>query len=461
MEIPALELSDLPAASLGRTLLARHVAMISIGGIIGAGLFVGSSAAILSAGPAIIVSYALAGLMVLLVMRMLGEMALALPGVSAFTEFSRIGMGNWAGFTSGWLYWYFWIVVVAIEAIAGANLIRQWIDLPVWLIGWVLLAVMTGTNLLSTRSYGEVEFWFASLKVGAIVAFIAVAAAYVAGVTSGHGPDISNLTSHGGFAPMGIQSILAGVTTVIFSLTGAEIATIAAAESPEPARTIAKLTNTVILRIILFYVGSIFLIVSIVPWNAIVAGQSPFVAAMEKINIPAAALIMNAIVLTAVLSCLNSGLYVTSRVLFTLASKGDAPQAIIKVNRRQVPARAILLGSAFGYLALMASVLSPQVVFAFLVNASGATMLFIYLLVALAQIRIRNRIELASPGKLAFKVWLFPYSSYLTIAGIAAVLLAMALTPAHATEFYASALLLMLVLVAYFVLRWKRTVVPA
>ncbi|HEU0096183.1 MAG TPA: amino acid permease, partial [Rhizomicrobium sp.] len=373
MEIPALELGDLPAEKLGRTLLARHVAMISIGGIIGAGLFVGSSAAILSAGPAIIVSYALAGLMVLLVMRMLGEMALALPGISAFTEFSRIGLGNWAGFTSGWLYWYFWIVVVAIEAIAGANLIRQWIDLPIWLIGWVLLAVMTATNLLSTRSYGEVEFWFASLKVGAIVAFIAVAGAYVAGLTTGAGPDFSNLTAHGGFAPMGITSILAGVTTVIFSLTGAEIATIAAAESPEPARTIAKLTNTVILRIILFYVGSIFLIVSIVPWNEIASGHSPFVAAMEKINIPAAALIMNAIVLTAVLSCLNSGLYVTSRVLFTLASKGDAPQAIVAVNKRQVPARAILLGSTFGYMAIMASVLSPQIVFAFLVNASGAT----------------------------------------------------------------------------------------
>jgi gamma-aminobutyrate permease len=459
MEIPALELSDLPAAKLGRTLLARHVAMISIGGIIGAGLFVGSSAAILSAGPAIIVSYALAGLMVLLVMRMLGEMALVLPGVSAFTEFSRIGLGNWAGFTSGWLYWYFWIVVVAIEAIAGANMIRQWIDLPIWLIGWVLLAVMTAINLLSTRSYGEVEFWFASLKVGAIVAFIAVAGIYVAGITSGAGPNLTNLTAHGGFAPLGITSVLAGVTTVIFSLTGAEIATIAAAESPEPARTIAKLTNTVILRIILFYVGSIFLIVSIVPWNEIVSGHSPFVAAMERINIPAAALIMNGIVLTAVLSCLNSGLYVTSRVLFTLASKGDAPQAIIAVNKRHVPARAILLGSAFGYLAIMASVLSPEVVFAFLVNASGATMLIIYLLVAVAQIRIRRQIERTAPERLAFKVWLFPYSSYITIAGIVAVLVAMAFSPSHATEFYASGLLFILVIAVFFVMRWNRTVV--
>lgn len=452
MEIPALELSDLPASKLGRTLLARHVAMISIGGIIGAGLFVGSSAAILSAGPAIIVSYALAGLMVLLVMRMLGEMALVLPGISAFTEFSRVGLGNWAGFTSGWLYWYFWIVVVAIEAIAGANLVKQWIDLPVWAIGMVLMVVLTASNLFSTRTYGELEFWFASFKVAAIIAFILVAGAYVLGLTSGAGPNFSNLTAHGGFAPLGVTSILAGVTTVIFSLTGAEIATIAAAESAEPARTIAKLTNTVMLRIVLFYVGSIFLIVCVVPWNQIAPGHSPFVMAMQRINVPAAPLIMNLVVLTAVLSCLNSGLYVTSRVLFTLAGRGDAPQALVALGTRQVPTRAILLGSAFAYIAILAQVFSKGV-FTFLVNASGATMLIIYLLVALAQIRIRRHVEATAPEKLSFKVWLFPFSSWATIAAIVAVLIAMAITPDVAPQFYISGLLLAVVLGAYWLRR--------
>ncbi len=455
MKIPALELGDLPAPELGRTLLTRHVAMISIGGIIGAGLFVGSSAAIASTGPAIIVSYVLAGILVLFVMRMLGEMAIVMPGVSAFTEFPRVALGNWAGFTSGWLYWYFWILVVAIEAIAGANLIQHWINLPIWLIGWVLLAALTATNLLSTRTYGEMEFWFASLKVAAIIAFILVGAAYAFGLTSPTGPTFANLTSHGGFAPFGVTAVLAGVTTVVFSLTGAEIATIAAAESPEPARTIAKLTNTVMLRIVLFYVGSIFLIVSIVPWNQIVPGHSPFVAAMEKINVPAAAIMMNIVVLTAVLSCLNSGLYVTSRVLFTLASKGDAPQAIVAVNSKKVPIRAILLGSTFGYLAILAAVISPQVVFAFLVNASGATMLIIYLLVAVSQIRIRRQVEKTEPERLVFKVWLFPFTSYLTIAGILAVLAAMALTPDLAPQFYVSGLLFVLVLGAFYLFRRK------
>jgi len=455
MKLPALELSETPPQQLGRTLLARHVAMISIGGIIGAGLFVGSSAAIAVTGPAIIVSYALAGLVVLLVMRMLGEMAMALPGISAFTEFSRVGLGQWAGFTSGWLYWYFWVVVVAIEAIAGANLIQQWIAVPAWAIGLLLMVVLTGTNLFSTRTYGELEFWFASFKVAAILAFILLAGAYVLGFTSGAGPDFGNLVAHGGFAPFGVTSILAGVITVIFSLTGAEIATIAAAESPEPSRTIAKLTNTVILRIVLFYVGSIFLILCIVPWNEIVPGHSPFVAAMERINVPAAAMMMNFIVLTAVLSCLNSGLYVTSRVLFTLAAKGDAPQSLVAVNSRKVPARAILLGSAFAYLALLAQVFSEDV-FTFLVNASGATMLIIYVLVAFAQIRIRRHIEATAPERLGFKVWLFPWSSYLTIAAICAVMLAMAITPALAPQFWISGLLLAIVLGAFFLLRARR-----
>lgn len=453
MKIPALEPEEATDSPLGRTLLVRHVAMISIGGIIGAGLFVGSSASIAAVGPAIVVSYALAGLIVLMVMRMLGEMALALPGVNAFTEFARAGLGDWAGFTSGWLYWYFWVVVVAIEAIAGATLIQHWLPLPLWLIGWALLAVLTGSNLTSTRTYGETEFWFASLKVAAIVAFIVVAGAYVLGLTSGKGPDLSNLVAHGGFAPKGIFAVLAGVTTVIFALCGAEISTIAAAESPEPAKTIAKLTSSVILRIILFYVGSLTLIVAIVPWTEIVPGQSPFVAAMQRINIPAAAAITNVIVLTAVLSCLNSGLYVASRILFTLAGRGDAPQWAVAVNSRKVPARSILIASSFGWAAILAAVVSPSGVFAFLVNASGATMLVIYLLSALAQIRIRRAVERADPGRLLFKVWLFPASSYATVAAICGVLAAMALTPSLASQFWISGLLVAVVVAAYFILR--------
>ncbi|MGH7022836.1 MAG: amino acid permease, partial [Caulobacteraceae bacterium] len=259
-----------PTPRLARDLRQRHVAMISIGGIIGAGLFVGSSAGIATIGPAVVVSYLLAGVVVLLVMRMLGEMAAAYPEVGAFSEYARLGLGNWAGFTAGWLYWYFWVVVVAIEAIAGAKVLHTWIDAPVWATALVLVIMMMATNLWSTKSYGEFEFWFASIKVAAIVVFIALTAAYALGLMSAGGagaPGAANLTGHDGFMPRGPLAVLAGVTTVFFSLTGAEITTVAAVESRDPARALTRMTTTVISRILLFYVVSIFLIVTVVPWD--------------------------------------------------------------------------------------------------------------------------------------------------------------------------------------------------
>jgi GABA permease len=444
--------------TLGKGLESRHVAMISIGGIIGAGLFVGSSAAIASVGPAIIISYILAGLLILCVMKMLGELAASNPHITSFTEFTRAGLGNWAGFTTGWLYWYFWVVVVAIEAIAGAVILKEWMPFEVWQIGLGLMLIMTAVNLMSTRSYGEFEFWFASLKVAAILAFIAVGAAALFGWTP-QTPDggFSNLFIHDGFAPLGVAAVLAGVVTVIFSLVGAEIATIAAAESEEPAKAVAKLTTSVAIRIVLFYVLSILLILAIVPWNQIVPGESPFAEALDRIGVPFAAFMMKMVVLTAVLSCLNSGLYVTSRVLFTLAARGDAPQSLVKLNARKVPARAILLGSLFGYAAVIASIVSPQLVFAFLLNSSGATMLIVYIAIAASQIRLRQAMEKTGSGEVQARMWLFPALSYLVIAGMVAVLAAMTSTPSLMAQLVASLFGLVVVLGLYYAFRRGKT----
>ncbi len=440
---------------LSHSLRSRHVSMIAIGGIIGAGLFVGSSTSIALVGPAVIVSYALAGVLILMVMRMLGEMASLNPGMGSFTEFVRAGLGDRAGFVCGWLYWYFWVVVVAIEAIAGAVIIAQWLPLPVWAIGVALLALMTIVNLMSTRSFGEFEFWLSLLKVVAILVFIAVTGAWAFGITAPAGPTFSNLIDHGGFAPNGWGAVLSGVTSVIFALCGAEIATIAAAESSEPAKTIARITGSVAIRILLFYVISITLIVSVIPWTAIVPGQSPFAAVLRMMSIPGATTIMSLVVLVAVLSCLNSGMYVTSRVLFVLSEKGDAPRSLVAVNARHVPARSILVGSLFGYLALAASVLSPQMVFSFLVNASGATMLIIYLMVCFAQLRTRDRVEREAPEKLVLRMWFHPYGSYATAACIGAVLVAMGVSEALRKELFASVVLLLVVMGLY-VIRARR-----
>lgn len=447
-----------PGHELSRSLRSRHVQMISIGGIIGAGLFVGSSAAIAAAGPGILLSYVLAGLVILMVMRMLSEMAAATPGLGSFTEYVRLGLGNWGGFVSGWLYWYFWVLVVAIEAIAGAKILADaGIPLAVWQIVALLMALLTAVNLMSSRSYGEFEFWFSSIKVAAIVAFILIAGAYALGFTSGAGPTFGNLYSHGGFVPFGWVAVMAGVTTVVFSLCGAEIATIAAAESNEPARVINRMTLTIVARIMLFYVLSILLILAVVPWNEIVPGTSPFATVLTRTHIPGAATIMNFIVLTAVLSCLNSGVYVTSRVLFTLAARGDAPQAMIALNKRRVPARAILIGSSFGYLAVILSVVSPERVFQFLLNTSGALMIVVYLLACFAHLRLRRQMEQATPERLTIKVWLFPWLTYATIAAMLGVLLAMAVTEGRSAEFRASAVVVGVVALAYAALRWRRS----
>lgn len=447
---------------LGRSLASRHIAMIAIGGIIGAGLFVGSSASIAAVGPAVIISYGLAGGIVLLVMRMLSEMALAAPGTQSFQDFARLGLGPWAGFVTGWLYWYFWVIVVAIEAIAGGVILSHWIALPTWELGVGLLAILTGVNLFSARSYGEFEFWLSSLKVAAILAFILLTGAYVLGLggvvgLGAPGTHFANLTAHGGFMPNGVTSVLAGTTSVIFALVGAEIATIAAAESAEPAAAVAKMTSSVALRILVFYVLSIALIVAVVPWTDIHPGVSPFGTALTALNVPAVGTIMNVIVLVAVLSCLNSGLYVTSRVLFSLAAHGDAPRALVPLSRRAVPTRAILIASSFGYLALAASVLSPEKVFSFLANASGVIMLIVYVLIAAAQIRLRRRIERTDPHRLSVRMWLFPWLSYATIAAMALIMAAMALTPDLSSQFWSSMALTGVVLAAFFLFRRGRT----
>jgi GABA permease len=442
--------------ALSRSLRPRHVSMITIGGIIGAGLFVGSSVAIAAAGPAIIISYILTGVLVLLIMRMLGEMAVDMPQVRSFTEFTRAALGNWAGFSVGWLYWYFWVIVIPVEAIAGAEIIQHWLPAPTWEIGAVLMVLMTCVNLMSARAYGEFEFWFASIKVTAIISFILLLGAHALGYRSPTGPTFSNLVAHGGFAPRGAFAVLAAVTTVIFSMMGAEVVTIAAAESAEPARAVARMTSTIISRILIFYVGSVFVITCTVAWTSVVPGQSPFTLALDSLHVPFAGTIMAGIILTAVLSCLNSAFYVASRVLFVLAEHGDAPRWLIKTNKRHVPDRSVLLAGVFGFAGVVAAILSPSVVFAFLVNASGAIIAAIYLAIAVAQVRTRQQRERAGGPAPSLPMWWFPWLSYLAIAAMLVVLVAMAITPSHFAEFWASTVSIVIALLAYVVFRRGR-----
>lgn len=441
--------------ALAHTLRPRHVTMIALGGIIGAGIFVGSSAAINIAGPGVLLSYALGGLLVFFIMRMLGEMAHAKPGLGSFAEYAALGLGRWAAFMTGWLYWYFWVITVGVETIAGAKLLQPWLqqsglEAPVWEIGLVLVSLMTATNLLSVRTYGELEFWFALLKVVSITAFILVGIVFIAVF----GPALTHvyqtLTGDGGLFPNGLRTVLTAIPIVIFSMMGSEVATIAAVESDRPAENIARAVRTVALRILIFYVLSIAVVIAIVPWRTLPVGFSPFIVALNAMRIPGAAPVMAVIVLTAVLSCLNSGIYVTSRMLHELARTGDAPQSFAVTAGNQVPRPGILLGSAVGFLAATASIVSPNGVFLFLINTSGAIILMIYMIIAVGEIRLRRKLE--SEGvHLSLKMWLFPWLSWGVVAGIGLVLVLMAITPDLRKQLLWSAASVIVVAIAYVV----------
>src|SRR4051812_37431814 len=280
-------------SELQRSLKQRHMTMISLGGVIGAGLFVGSGAVMNQTGPAAVLSYIAAGALIVLDMRMLGEMAVANPAVGSFVEYCRQALGPRAGFTVGWLYWYFWAIVLAIEAVAGATILQRWIDAPVWLMSLVLMTLLTATNLWSVRSFGEFEFWFASIKVAAIIAFIAIAAGWLLGVGGGDSPGLSNLTAHDGFAPAGAVTVLSGVVIVIFAFVGAEIVTIAAGESDQPERAVARAVNLVVARVVIFFVLRGVLVVGVVPGNDTKLGDSPVIPALERIALPRAAGVMD------------------------------------------------------------------------------------------------------------------------------------------------------------------------
>ncbi|MGW7315264.1 amino acid permease [Streptomyces sp. NPDC054865] len=425
-----------PSDGLKAGLKNRHLSMIAIGGVIGAGLFVGSGGGIAKAGPAILVSYFLVGAMVVFVMRMLGEMAAASPNSGSFSAYADRALGRWAGFSIGWLYWFFWVVVLAVEATAGAVILEGWVPaVPQWAWALIVMVVLTITNLGSVASYGEFEFWFAGIKVVAIGAFVVIGMLAVFGVLPGSdnpGAGFAHLTDTGGFAPNGLGAILTGVLMVVFSFMGSEIVTLAAGESEDPRRAVTKATNSVIWRIGIFYLGSIFVVLTLLPWNdKSIVDKGSYVAALDSIGIAHAGQIMNVIVLTAVLSCLNSGLYTASRMAFSLGERGDAPKAFAKVNKRGVPVAAILGSVVFGFAAVYFNYAFKDTVFNFLLNSSGAIALFVWLVICFTQLRMRGILMREAPEKVTVKMWLFPYLTWATAAMITFVLVYMVFDDAN------------------------------
>ncbi|QHC21063.1 amino acid permease [Streptomyces sp. GS7] len=424
---------------LSTGLKQRHLTMLGLGGVIGAGLFVGSGAGISVAGPGIVLSYLIAGALAMLIMRMLGEMSAAMPASGAFSVHAERALGRWAGFSVGWLYWFLLVVVLAVEATGAAQIAHGWVPaVPQWAWVLVFMVVFTAANLASVKNFGEFEFWFAALKVTAIVLFLALSLLAVFGVLPDtHPVGLANLTGQGGFLPHGWGGVVSGVLAVVFAFGGLEVVTIAAAESDDPARAVGRAVRSAVWRILFFYVGSMLVIVTVLPWSSMRPGESPYVMVLDRIGVPGAGQIMNIVVFVALLSALNANLYGASRMVFSLAERGEAPRGLLKVSGGGsprsgeaetgggVPRRAVLASVAFGFVSVLLNLRWPDSVFLYMLNAVGAVLLFVWGLIAVSQLRLRPHIEREAPEKLALRMWAFPYLTWLALAAMAAVIVLM------------------------------------
>ncbi|MGI5398904.1 amino acid permease [Streptomyces sp. CA-135486] len=439
-------------ASLSHGLKQRHLSMIALGGVIGAGLFVGSGAGIAAAGPSIVIAYAISGLLVMLVMRMLGEMSAANPASGSFSVHAERAIGPWAGFTAGWSFWFLLCVAVGLEGIGAAKIVTGWLPgTPEW--AWVALfmLVFCGTNLAAVKNFGEFEFWFAALKVGAITLFLAIGVLATLGVLPGtDAPGTTNLTGDGGFMPNGSEGLVVGLLASVFAYGGLETVTIAAAESEHPVQGVAKAVRTAMWRIAVFYIGSMAVIVTLVPWgDPKVVEKGPYVATLDHLGIPGAGQIMNVVVLVALLSAMNANVYGASRMACSLVARGQGPKALGRTFSG-VPRTAVLVSSVFGFACVLLSYWRPNDVFMWLLNMIGAIILVVWIFIAVSQLVLRRRTEREDPSKLVVKMWLYPVLTWVALAGMAAVFVLMAREPDTRTQlYYSGGLTLALALVGY------------
>ncbi|MFC5669343.1 amino acid permease [Streptomyces incanus] len=424
-------------APLSHGLKQRHLSMIALGGVIGAGLFVGSGAGIAAAGPSIVIAYALSGLLVMLVMRMLGEMSAAYPSSGSFSAHAERAIGPWAGFASGWAYWVLLCTAVGLEGIGAAKIVTGWLPgTPEW--AWVALfmVMFCATNLAAVKKFGEFEFWFAALKVGAISLFLVLGVLALTGVLPGtDSPGTSHLTP---LLPNGGEGLVIGLLASLFAYGGLETVTIAAAESENPVKGVASAVRTAMWRIALFYVGSMAVVVALVPWDSpAVVEQGPYVAALERLGIPGAGQLMNVVVLVALLSAMNANIYGASRIGYSLVQRGQGPKVLGRVSAG-VPRIAVLASSVFGFLCVLLSYWRPDDVFSWLLNMIGAVILIVWIFIAVSQLRLRRILEREAPEKLVVRMWAFPALTWIALAGMAAVFVLMAREPDTRVQLYST-----------------------
>ncbi|UHA73140.1 amino acid permease [Paenibacillus sp. 481] len=438
---------------LHRGLNQRHITLMSLGAAIGVGLFLGSASAIKLAGPGIILAYALGGLAIYFIMRALGEMAVHQPVAGSFSRYARNYLGPVAGYLTGWNYWFLWVVTCMAEITAVGVYMEYWYpDIPRWLWALFALLLMSAINLLAVKAFGELEFWFALIKIVAIILMILTGLAIILfGVANnGVAVGISNLWEHGGFFPNGFEGVLLSLQMVMFAYLGVEMIGVTAGEVKNPRTAITRAINSVFWRILIFYVGALFVMLSIYPWNELGVKGSPFVMTFEKIGIPSAAGIINFVVLTAALSSCNSGIFSTGRMLFNLAEQREASPKFVRLSRAGVPSIAILASAAALLVGVVLNYIVPEQAFAWVTSISTFGAIWTWSIILLSQIQFRKRLSIEERSQLTSKMPWAPYSSYATLAFLIGVVVIMAISPVTRIALYVGTAWLFLLLLTYY-----------
>ena len=417
---------------LQRGLEQRHITLMSLGAAIGVGLFLGSATAIQLAGPAILISYVVGGMAIFIIMRALGEMAVHNPVSGSFSRYAKDYLGPLAGYITGWNYWFLWVVTCMAEITAVGVYMQMWYPgTAPWIWALSALIIMTLVNLIAVKAYGEFEFWFALIKIIAILAMIFVGLGVIlfglgnGGIAVG----ISNLWSNGGFAPNGVTGIFMSLQMVMFAYLGVEMIGVTAGEAKNPKTVIPRAIDTVFWRILLFYVGALFVIMSIYPWNEIGNNGSPFVLMFEKIGIGPAAGIINFVVLTAALSSCNSGIFSTGRMLFNLAQQKQAPNSFAKISKSGVPSKAIIFSAFLLLVGVVLNYLVPEKVFIWVTSISTFGAVWTWGIILLSQLKFRKTLTKGEVSRLSYKALFYPVGSYLALAFLLLVLGLMAYFP--------------------------------
>jgi AAT family amino acid transporter/D-serine/D-alanine/glycine transporter len=433
--------------------------MIAIGGAIGVGLFLGSGKAIAKAGPGLLLSYAIGGIAIFFIMRALGELLLHKPVAGSFATYAEEFVGPFAGFATGWSYWFMWVVIGMAEITAVGVYVHHWLpDLPQWVPALVTLGVLYTVNVVAVRLFGELEFWFALIKVVTIVALILGGLAVIIFKIGdlGQGASFSNLWSNGGFLPFGMLGAVLALQMVMFAYQGVELIGVTAGEAENPAQVLPRATNSIIWRILIFYLGALAVIMALLPWNQLDPDASPFVFVFDKLGLSAAADVINLVVITAAASSCNSGLFSNGRMLFTLARSGQAPRAFGRISRSHVPVAGITASAIVMLLGVGLNYVVPEEAFIWVTSISLVGSLWTWAIIMIAHLGYRRAVAEGRAAAVDFRMPGAPVANWLVVAFLVLVAVFLGFDPSTRVALYVAPVWFGLLIVGYWLIGRRR-----